>query len=108
MTTINTRRRELLTYLALFCLLISLTITFLWIRAFNIGNTPLERIDIFLNYFPFVGVDSITILDILCCVASIVLSSICLNQNRIGWRIFNISIIVVSALKLLLILWGML
>jgi len=107
MTTTNTRRLELLTCLALVCLLVSAATIFLWIRAFNAGTSQPERVQIYLGYFPsFLGLGGISVIEIILCITAIVLSSICLRLREIGWKLLNLVIIIGSAFRLLLILWG--
>src|SRR5688572_13084772 len=109
MTSVKVRQFELLTFLALFCMLISLTILFLWIRAFNLGASQPERVQIYLSYFPaFLGLARVTVINVVFCISAIVLSTICLRQGAFRWKILNIVIFSGSALLLLLILFGML
>lgn len=108
MATIDSHRVKLWTSLALLPLAISLTTLFLWIHAFNIGTNQQQRVNIYLNYFPFIDVLGITLLDIFCCIVAIVISAVCLKANEIGWRVLNIGIIIASSLRLLLTLWGLL
>ena len=107
-TTVNTRRFEFMTYLGLFCLILTWTTFFLWVQAFNAGTEQSERVQIFLNYFPsFLSVGAITLIDIILCIAAIIISSICLRLKGIGWKVLNIVIIVGCSLGLLLTLFGL-
>lgn len=106
MTTINTRRLEFLTYFGLFCLIIAWTTVFLWFRAFHAGTSQPERVQIYLDYFPsFLSVGAITLIDIILCVAAIIICSFCLKLKGLIWKILNIVIIVGCGLRLLLTLF---
>jgi hypothetical protein len=109
MTGVNSRRLELKTVLGLFCFLIPLMIQLLWIHAFKHGDNQLERVDIFLAYFPaFLGLTGITILEVVLCIVAIVISIQCLKLSNILWKLISIITIVGCTLILLLILFGFL
>ncbi len=107
MITINNRGIKLRTSLSLLLLIFPLTTFYLWIHAFNQGTNQRERVDLYQSYLPFLNLTGITILSMVCCVGAIILSALCLKLNNMGWRILNILIILVSSLKLLLTLWGL-
>jgi hypothetical protein len=105
---IKTRRLELLACLGLFCLLVPLTILSMWISAFNLGFDHPSRIKIFLDHFPaYLGLLDITLIQIVFCIAAIVISYKCLRLSGIGWKSLNLAIIIVSALLILLQIWGL-
>jgi hypothetical protein len=108
MTTTHTRRLELFSFLALFCMLTTWASVFLWIRAFNAGAEQSERIKIFLSYFPsFSGLAVITITDLVLCIGAVIISGICLKLQKTEWRILNIAILAGCILRLFLILFGL-
>jgi hypothetical protein len=106
MTTVNTRRLEFLTYLGLFFLVIAWTTVFLWHTAFNAGTSQPERVQIFLNYFPsFLSLGAITLIDVILCIAAIIISSNCLKLKGLVWKILNTIIMAGCGLRLLLTLF---
>ncbi|MES2134350.1 MAG: hypothetical protein V4506_18530 [Bacteroidota bacterium] len=107
MTTVNTRRLGLFSFLALFCMLATWVTVILWICAFNAGTGQSERVKIFQSYFPsFSGLAVITITELILCIGAGIISGICLKLKKTEWRILNIFIIVGCELRLFLILFS--
>ena len=107
MTTANSRRLEKLTYISLLCFLITWSTLFLWICAFNVGTEQSENVKIYLSYFPAsIGLVGITIGEVILCIASITLSSICLKRKENGLITLNIFILVGISIRLMLMIFG--
>ena len=105
----NQTSLKIATLVSLICLLIPITIYGLWIYAFNLGTTQVERVTIFKNYFPdfLNGRWDTTFISIAFCVVAILLSTLNLKKIKKYWRTLNIFIIVISSLLLLLNLFSM-
>ena len=73
----NQTSLKIATLVSLICLLIPLTIYGLWIYAFNLGTTQVERVTIFKDYFPdfLNGRWDTTFISIAFCVVAILLST---------------------------------
>jgi hypothetical protein len=109
MTTVSTRRLDLITLLGFFCFLVTLTVQLLWIHAFHQGASQPERVHIFLAYFPeFLGLRGITVMEIILCVVAIVISIKSYSRSWILWKLLRVIVIIGCALLLLLTLFGLL
>ena len=97
------------TFISLLCLSIPISIYGLWINAFNMGTSQVERVSIFNSYFPdfLHGRWHTTYLGITFCVLAIILSSISLKMSGKLWRALNIIILIFGSLLLLLNLFSM-
>lgn len=109
MKSLTHRSLKTFTGLALICLLINILILGLWIYAFNLGTTQIERVAIFDNYFPdaLVGRWNITFLSMAFCIAAIILSNISMKLPGKLWKLLNIIILIFSILSLSLNLFSM-
>lgn len=89
---------------SLACLSIPVSIYALWIYVIDLGSTQAENVTIFKSYFPgfLQGRWSTTLLSIVFCIASIILSNISLKLSQILWRILNYTVLTISSLLLLL------
>ena len=98
-----------LTVLGLICLFVPILILGLWIHAFNLGTTQIERVAIFNNYFPdsLDGRWDITFLSMAFCISAIILSNISMKLPGKLWKALNIIILVFSILLLSLNLFSM-
>jgi hypothetical protein len=103
------RSPKILTIVGLICLFVPILILGLWIHAFNLGTTQIERVEIFTSYFPgfLQDIFAITFLSMAFCILTIILSSIALKLPGKLWKAMNIVILVFSLLLLLMNLFQM-
>jgi len=99
---------KIATFIGLICMLIPLSIYGLWINAFNMGTSQVERVSVFNGYLPdyLQGSGDVTYLSMIFCVLAIILSSICLKILGKPLRVLNIIILIFASLLLLLNLFS--
>lgn len=109
MINIKQTKWNILTLVSLICLMIPFSIYTLWIYVFNLGTTQAERVAVFKNYFPdfLDGRWSSTIVSIIFCITSVILSSLNLKHLNRTWYLMNILIILLSSILLFLNLFSM-
>jgi len=109
MKSVTPQSLKILTFVGLFCVSIPFSILGLWIHAFNLGTTQIERVEIFNKYFPeFLNRRFDTaLLSVAFCILTIILSIISLTLPGKLWKALNIIILVFSILLFLMNLFQM-
>ena len=109
MKSLAPRSLKIVSFVGLICIFVPIIIFGLWIHAFNLGTTQIERVAIFKSYFPdsLDGRWDITLLSIAFCISAVILSSISLKLPRKIWKALNVIILVFSTLLLYLNLFSM-
>ena len=105
----NQKRLKVFSLISLACLAVPLSIYVLWIYVAELGTTQAESVAIYKTYFPvFLGGRwDTTLLSIVFCAASIFFSSISLEHSQKVWKIFNVTVLVISSLLLALNVFSM-
>jgi hypothetical protein len=104
MKSLTPHSLKILTFVGLFFLLIPISLMGLWIYAFNLGTTQIERDEIYSRFFPGFLLSGYTLayLSLVFCIIAIILSSMSLSLKGKLWKASNIIILVFSSLLLLL------
>jgi len=95
--------------MGLICVLISLSIFGLWIKAFGLGENQADRVAIFHSYLPEIlhGRYNTSFLVIAFSVSAIILCSISLKITEKPWKVLNTITLIISILLLLLSLFSL-
>jgi hypothetical protein len=111
MTTLNHTQLKILTLVSFICLLIPSSILGLWIYvcARNVGTPQPEIVAIFKDYFPdfLHGRWGTTLISMIFCVSSIVLSGFSMKLTDKLWKVINTIIVSMSSIMLFFNLWSM-
>jgi hypothetical protein len=109
MKSLTHRSLKIFTVLGLICLFVPVFVMGLWIHAFNLGTTQIDRVAIFNSYFPdsLDGRRDITFISIAFCNSAIILSNISMKLHGKLWKALNVIIMVFSILLLSLNLFSM-
>ena len=105
----STFKFTLLTVLGLISVLIPILIWVLWSYCFNSQTNQADRVKLFVSYFPefLNGLFTISLISLLLCFLSIILSSIYLNRRTPLLKATSIVIIVAGGLMMLLSLFSL-
>ena len=104
MKSLPSKGLKMASIVGLLCLFVPVIILGLWIHAFNLGSTQINRVEIFTRYFPesFNGRLTITFLSMAFCILTIILSGISLTQSEKLWKAMNFFTLVLGLLLLLM------
>lgn len=102
-------RLKIFTLVSFACMSIPVSIYVLWLYVIDLGSTQAERVTIFNSYFPEFLHErwDTTLVSIVFCISSIILSNISLSLSQKIWRILNYIILVISSLLLALNVFSM-
>jgi len=105
----STFKLTLLTVLSFISVLIPILIWVLWSYCFNSQTNQADRVKMFESYFPefLNGQFTISLISLLLCVLSIILSSIYLNRRTPLLKAISIILIVAGGLMTLLSLFSL-
>ena len=98
MKSLTPQNLKTLTFTGLFCLSVPLSISGLWILAFNSGVNQTERVEIFRSYFPgfMQGRFDLTILILAFCFLAFTSGLMGIKSPGKIWKSMNIFILVFS------------